>query len=1226
MTERIDHNDQDCFSDWGGSITPPLLESEDEVVESQCVAPIRKSNLQPHQLPRVDSAMVPRFQCSESRNFKNDARLKVFQRLLTREEPYPNHCLFNQQSVRLYSLKIRTAEGLTQSYRRKLFLLCRQSIFRLRNIKKTPSKVITDQSYSGIYEETSNFLGYIHNIIFWYKSHFDSQPQLPIVKDYVNIIDSTLGELKTLLSAVGRIHIQSPSISNTEIVKENYSKRNLDDHICHLVLELNWHYVMILSEVCLRDDLDNDRKSKYVTILEDRCTLILWDLVVMAWTVFKQDRITAFSKSFSGTNASDLFPCSCCLEMLLSVIRILDEMSFQVSCQAFWSMFSQLCSSLQILSDKSSTDKDPIAKLAPSNFRCDEPTAFSWYLIKVIAPLYKYDVSGGYVYKQGMYVANNWLLVQDLLRSTFRTKEQTPSEKLAREALRSCSELAKIWIPCPDAVNLLWDNFHKRLNEGFRSISQGVLNVAAPSLSALQWMEKFHFDPNSYQHDRTRDIHLNSFELFLQILAIMLTKTSNMKDGNNQLWGQMKGRFYSKFHKKRIEDLSDVGLQNFISLFLTLASCVKTDDVVQKLCSFLNLVQNKSKRQSKSSTLIKGLYAVLHLQKKLQIVTSALTEKLKSDFQETCRDFAERHSDPTTRRGYWQLINLHLDSIEELVSGDGCIESEAGFFHVGESLSMIFSNCNDSEARRIASFVYRLLSSIRPRKNGNGCTDVDDFLWSGLYPWIQKSFTDKQLIQRIPESIADPAAGFTLLSVSSSGTNPSFKEMVLKFSGIDQPVRFVAKYICHLLSSSTTVDKIFQDDCQAIIIRSWFRCLIGITEKHPLSLELTRLIAQLPDVGKLVENEIRANNQSSENIIFSFIVAFGRQQANANQLSEIAELRKKATFYFGEILKNTESIISTGNPADSLRILYSVVGKLVKHCSKLIYSKTSPDCLLPKILDQMVLPRQSTKKAIPAAVTNCLVGHIHQFLSGLSSLDFKKDEFVRRKIKEIFSRYFLTITKRCHALPSSRNPFLVALQNACIQKPTSQASDFRQFVMEIIAENFLVLPQAPENHSMVLYFVSRLYQSSIGHKEIIRNSPSIMIQVMCSLISCDACGGANAEPPGIRKPAMEILTAITKAYKNATNDEIIKLQEQLQNVLLLNIQQFQGIVFKSFEALARLDRELARGLIATARQSVEENETSRGCGEDKRLRSALENFIASTGERPSNSDPLLSTR
>ena len=55
MTEIIDAEDQGDFSDWGGSITPPLLDSEDEVIESQCVAPIRKSNLQPHQLPMLES-------------------------------------------------------------------------------------------------------------------------------------------------------------------------------------------------------------------------------------------------------------------------------------------------------------------------------------------------------------------------------------------------------------------------------------------------------------------------------------------------------------------------------------------------------------------------------------------------------------------------------------------------------------------------------------------------------------------------------------------------------------------------------------------------------------------------------------------------------------------------------------------------------------------------------------------------------------------------------------------------------------------------------------------------------------------------------------------------------------------------------------------------------------------------------------------------------------------
>ena len=48
---------------------------------------------------------------------------------------------------------------------------------------------------------------------------------------------------------------------------------------------------------------------------------------------------------------------------------------------------------------------------APPDFRCDEPIAFSWYLIKVIAPLYKYDVAGGYVYKQG--VSENYEILAD---------------------------------------------------------------------------------------------------------------------------------------------------------------------------------------------------------------------------------------------------------------------------------------------------------------------------------------------------------------------------------------------------------------------------------------------------------------------------------------------------------------------------------------------------------------------------------------------------------------------------------------------------------------------------------------------------------------------------------------------------------------------------------------------------------------------------------------------
>ena len=40
--------------------------------------------------------------------------------------------------------------------------------------------------------------------------------------------------------------------------------------------------------------------------------------------------------------------------------------------------------------------------IVPEDVSFDEPIAFSWWLLKEIAPLYKYDVSGKLVHKEGV--------------------------------------------------------------------------------------------------------------------------------------------------------------------------------------------------------------------------------------------------------------------------------------------------------------------------------------------------------------------------------------------------------------------------------------------------------------------------------------------------------------------------------------------------------------------------------------------------------------------------------------------------------------------------------------------------------------------------------------------------------------------------------------------------------------------------------------------------------
>lgn len=66
--------------------------------------------------------------------------------------------------------------------------------------------------------------------------------------------------------------------------------------------------------------------------------------------------------------------------------------------------------------------------------------------------------------------------------------------------------------------------------------------------------------------------------LFIQnSVSVSVVKTSNLE------WRQMRGRIYSKFHGRKMSELSPVGLHNATSLFLTLASTTDIVDVVGRI-------------------------------------------------------------------------------------------------------------------------------------------------------------------------------------------------------------------------------------------------------------------------------------------------------------------------------------------------------------------------------------------------------------------------------------------------------------------------------------------------------------------------------------------------------------------------------------------------------------------------------------------------------------------
>ena len=66
------------------------------------------------------------------------------------------------------------------------------------------------------------------------------------------------------------------------------------------------------------------------------------------------------------------------------------------------------------------------------------------------------------------------------------------------------------------------------------------------------------------------------------LLKNSLTFTVGVIQSGTIEWRQMRGRIYSKFHGRKMLELSPVGLHNSITLFLCLAKTTDMVDVVSR--------------------------------------------------------------------------------------------------------------------------------------------------------------------------------------------------------------------------------------------------------------------------------------------------------------------------------------------------------------------------------------------------------------------------------------------------------------------------------------------------------------------------------------------------------------------------------------------------------------------------------------------------------------------
>ena len=150
-------------------------------------------------------------------------------------------------------------------------------------------------------------------------------------------------------------------------------------------------------------------------------------------------------------------------------------------------------------------------------------------------------------------------------------------------------ELSVLWTPNRDVLLHVWDHIHKELESSplptFDTRGGDPSLILSPTLVTSKQLVNFTNTITSISSVSEVESLSGASPWFCYYLTV-LSVTFN-KSNPDHLWKQIKGRFFSKFHKKRLLELTSVGLGNFILLYLALSKLGNLDDVGSQLASLL---------------------------------------------------------------------------------------------------------------------------------------------------------------------------------------------------------------------------------------------------------------------------------------------------------------------------------------------------------------------------------------------------------------------------------------------------------------------------------------------------------------------------------------------------------------------------------------------------------------------------------------------------------------
>lgn len=849
----------------------------------------------------------------------------------------------------------------------------------------------------------------------------------------------------------------------------------------------------------------------------------------------------------------------------------------------------------------------------PQPLKAVEGQMFVWWVIFHVSAIFYLDY-------QGQAVSDPTLLPKGFVYVIDKqVKESVPllgdgHEIEMRTILWTLIHVFPMSGPSFNVLHMLWDYFHKRLNDHFSALhSSSVFNLALLPKSIRDWEKSLPSlnEDRDFQSCLVKEKDHNSFILFLKLLQLYLTSNDALK-----LRAKISGRILSKLPSKRLLELTQLGWFHLISLQIVIFRCSTNQDAQQNLSRIQGLIssiQFKELHPKKRIVILQGMAALAQISLQKDQDPAKAIAVFMGGLNETIDETMQKRSDTNLQRLCQSCMEVWTQFLEEALLSPSTelilIQSELLSPQVVSYMKHFSSNEQQSIVSQLSRFVMKVrrFYDAFNDKNMFAITEEESLtkekidhthglLWSRFFQVIHQDLALRltgphepmaelvvglllMLIQeQIPSTVnLKPFPHYFQFFVHSEAVNPIFATYFL--------LNILESAQSHLRETLLTLDQ---------VIKGWIRVGMLTAKDSPTYSTFKALSQEVFSLSELDGIRPYMNTNEEQHDLVIFFTALG----NLTKMSDhhLKSLRASYTQYLlvaVEGLRNFKRFERTNQTM--ILHLYELAALMIEKCSRLLYDhETNEFNHLGPILNELYVPNiiQNPNYNLPELYQKAIRQTLSQVIFGLVDVPlFKRDQFLVRSLKTIFVGYMVRF--RVLDNPSegwnTQHPFFRVFTH---YMPEQSRADLQKQFLMVVKTDFLQKNNVSVN-KVILTFIQLILSSFCGTTVTHLAVARILYYSICDLV---------LKRPELRPIGFKVLQELWRhSHDHPDEGQYFEvLDKENQSVIHAQLGHAPTMeFFQLFSALTPFNPALTKAFLHLMRDQVALIEARRGLSSHK---------------------------